>query len=97
MTEERPNFKYVGMGYYLVRTQAGVKAAYKAWLKKNEYEKDSYPYGDGAAFPQKFPSVVRFTIHYQGYSAVYPQFMHVNKFREQLAELNANLNEIDPQ
>ena len=92
---ERENHKYIGGGNYVVRTAAGTKQAYKAWLKSVD-EVESEQDLRRATWPTTFPSVIRFYFHYEGFHYVRTSHEHVNAFRKRMASIMANLDEIDP-
>lgn len=93
--DERNNFMYIGGGNYVVRTAAGTRKAYKAWLKSVE-EVEADQDVSRATWPTSFPSVIRFYFHYEGFHYVRTSHEHVNAFRRRMASILEKLDEIDP-
>ena len=55
------NHEYIGNGFYIVRTQAGFRQAFRKFLDE--------PLGkvDLRGYPREYPSVVSFSQQYEGY------------------------------
>lgn len=95
MTNKQTNFSDIGSGYYVVRTQAGFKQAYRSWLKQRDEEHEEYEFARAATFPDAFPSVVTFSFLYEGIHRVAVRHEHINSFRERMMELMRRLDESD--
>lgn len=95
MPENRPNWRYLGGGLYLVRTQAGFKQALKSWLEEHEYHYDGVTYREFNGYPKSYPSVVSFEYDYHrsGRKEAYCQPLHeyADSLRARLADLEADL------
>ncbi len=83
---DKPNMKKLSCGSYLVRTQAGFKRALKDYLKDSCHEY----YG---GHPESYPSVVDFYEGYTGYHYVRASCVHVNKRKEQLEMMIAEIRD----
>lgn len=93
---DRPNFFEIESGTYLVRTQAGLRKAYRHWLDQwGENDREVYP-SRSSLYPSSYPSVVRFSWHYEGVTYALTLSEHVNSFRDRIARMMARLDEADP-
>lgn len=81
MSEERPNWRYLGNGFYLVRTQAGFKQAAHHFLN----ERDPKLVSDVQGYPRSYPAVCVFSLTYQGYHALDANVLHVNSLMKEIA------------
>lgn len=75
---EKPNYRMLSPGIYLVRTQAGFMQAVNEVWSSNPDDCDVY------GFPTEYPSVVTITVAYAGYHYVRCYSMHVNKMLDEL-------------
>ncbi|SMD20347.1 hypothetical protein [Rhizobium sp. RU36D] len=96
MSESESNYINIGSGHFVVRTQSGFKQAYKAWLRIRQEEYASYEFAREASFPEAFPSVVSFSLFYEGIDRVWVKHEHVNAFRARMADLMRRLDDADP-
>lgn len=82
---EKPNFRWVKGGMYIVRTQAGFRQAGIDFCDGvevfEEYTKQSF-----FEYPKSYPSVVFFSVGYAGYHYLRCQHMHVNLMKVELQD-----------
>ncbi len=87
--EFRPNFRHLSGALYVVRTQAGFNQAFKhRFPQEDEY--DPKP-SDVQGYPKVYPSVVRFSMQYQGYWQPTATCTPLNIYRQQLKNLLTQL------
>lgn len=82
---ERPNFRHIKGGMYIVRTQAGFRQAgidfcggVESYNGHTEYRELSYP--------KSYPSFVAFSTGYEGYHFLRCNHMHVNLMKIELQD-----------
>lgn len=80
--ETTSNFTYIGHGFYLVRTQAGLKQAAKHYMQE-PYSEFKNRWID--PFPTVYPSIVVFSIYYNGTLNLTQSWIHVNRMADALA------------
>lgn len=73
------NYTHIKNGFYLVRTQAGLKQAIKHWLQDEDWRK-RFDNVDG--YPESYPSIVTFSVSYRGVEDLSIRSMHVNTMIE---------------
>ena len=78
----RPNWRYAGNGYFLVRTQAGFKQALKHFVGQNDFSLTQLE-----GFPRAYPSVVRFSWAYRGCDYVQAHCVPLDRFKQQMQAL----------
>lgn len=79
------NYRHLGKGFYLVRTQAGFKQAAKHWWgPENGDVFDSHDYNyDTANYPTSYPCLIVFSSIYMGGSyALGINCIHVNRIKD---------------
>lgn len=76
----RENFKKIASGIYLVRTQAGFNHAIKDWDPGLFYKPEVL------AWPRSYPSVVSFSLGYNGGYYVQCNTVHVNKLLDAIKD-----------
>lgn len=76
-SKDRPNFKRLKHGVYVVRTQAGFNQATRDFDTGNEQV---------FGYPASYPSVVFLSRQYEGYFYTSVRAIHVNEFKEFLKD-----------
>lgn len=88
MTTQRPNWRPLETGGYLVRTQAGWRQARNDWYEQNGYSEWNPNNTEG--YPVVYPSVVTFTYQF-GPDRVYATCTPINNHKAYLAARLADL------
>lgn len=80
----RTNMTHLKGGFYIVRTQAGFRQAYRQFVEVSENDVDPPPelYGH----PIKYPSFVAFNTDYNGTVYVNAQCIHLDKLKAMIDE-----------
>ena len=71
------NMQHIRGGFYLVRTQAGFRQAFKHY----EEDGDIKP-SEVRGWPRSYPCLVVFSQGYEGYTYIRAQCIHINKLRD---------------
>jgi len=79
------NMQHIKGGFYLVRTQAGFRQAFKHY----EQEGDIKP-SEVHGWPKKYPSLVVFSEGYAGYTFIRAQCIHINKLKDFVLDKSVN-------
>lgn len=71
------NMEHIRGNFYLVRTQAGFRQAFKHY----EEDGDIKP-SEVRGWPRSYPSLVAFSQGYEGYTYIRAQCIHINKLKD---------------
>lgn len=77
--KERINFKYIGNGFYIVRTQAGFRQAFRAYLGVSEK-------AELRGYPKSYPAIVSFSEQYAGYIYHIAKCIPFNELKTAMSE-----------
>lgn len=76
----RENMKYLGNGFYLVKTQAGFRKAIKHFNGESKETREVYSY------PRTYPSIVHLSSGYRGYHYTSVGVLSVSTFMKRLTD-----------
>lgn len=88
------NMKSLGKGFYIVKTQAGFRKAFKTFFKEWIEEKDpNFKVKDlchVGMFPKTYPSFVSMQFDYRGYHTPVVKCIGLDKINEVINDLKIN-------
>lgn len=79
------NWRHLGNGFYLARTQAGFRQAAKSYLGQDWHEPDAM-LREMVGHPTSYPAICVFGVAYHGYHYLTATCMHVNALRSEVVE-----------
>jgi len=79
------NFEYQGKGFYMARTQAGLKKAIKHAVGDDDFRNLAIE-----GYPESYPCLVHIYIVYRGSRSIVVDALHFNTLRKAMDESDAN-------